>query len=77
MYNPCAITILATSTAKYSGENVKKPNVIAVDKKGKVAVFSREGLYYEYEFEAKTGAMKEISSVNMRELKLEPSNSGD
>ncbi len=39
-------------------------------------MFCRDGKYYEYDFEAKTGEIKETSSVNMRELKIETNNEG-
>ena len=66
-------TILEASIIKYTGENVKKPNILSIDKDCKAIIFGKDGTYYEYSFDPLKGNMNESNHVHISELKAESS----
>lgn len=60
---------LAKSIVKYNGENIKKPNILALDKDKKAILFCKDGLYYEYKFDPEKGEATETGTANIADLK--------
>ncbi|MDR3547376.1 MAG: hypothetical protein P4M11_03720 [Candidatus Pacebacteria bacterium] len=60
---------VAKSVVKYNGENIKRPNILALDKDRKVILFCKDGSYYEYKFDPQKNEAIESSTSNIADLK--------
>lgn len=63
------VSQIVSSIIKYSGENIKRPNILGFDRENKAIIFCNNGTYFEYLFDPDKNSVKEVASSNLTELR--------